>query len=171
MMTIHRILVAIGGPAAFALALWAPVCPAHAQANSVHIDVEGMFTTYLDDAVGIGSEHEVIEHKVIDQFGNEIIRKIPGRLKYLDITLKRGITSNLDLADWRKLVEDGPIEDARKNMTATLVDPLLRPIAVWSGTNCWPSRIENLLPDPASDTDEAVEKLVIVCEGLERIRP
>lgn len=166
-MSIQRILVAVGGPMAVAIALWVPVSPAHAQ-NTVSLEVEGLFTTYVTGAVGVGSESEVIEHKVVDVTGQEIIRKIPGRLKYLDITLERGITNNLDLANWRGLVETGPVGDARADIVVTAYDREMRKIAGWDGTECWPSRIENLLPDPASDTGDVVEKLVIVCEGLVR---
>lgn len=169
MMSIQRVLVAIGGPVAFAFVLWVPVCPAHAQ-NIVSLEVEGHVTTYVTGAVGVGSETEVIEHKVIDgSTGQEIIRKIPGRLTYLDITLERGITSSLDLADWRALVEGGEVDLARADIVVTVFDMRMDPIARWNGTECWPSRIENLLPDPASDTGDLVEKLVIACEGLVRM--
>ena len=167
MMSVQRVLVAIGGPVAFAFVLWVPVSPAHAQ-NAVSLEVEGQFTTYVTGAVGIGSETEVIEHKVVDQPGQEIIRKIPGRLKYLDIALERGITNNLDLARWRELVETGRVGDARADIIVTAFDMRMALIARWNGTECWPSQIENLLPDPASDTGAVVEKLVIVCEGLSR---
>jgi phage tail-like protein len=167
MMSIQRVLVAIGGPLAFAFVLWVPVCPAHAQ-NIVHLEVEGHVTTYVTGAVGVGSETEVIEHKVVDVTGQEIIRKVPGRLMYLDISLERGITNNLDLARWRELVETGRVGDARADIIVTAFDMRMALIARWNGTECWPSRIENLLPDPASDTGDVVEKLVIVCEGLTR---
>ena len=166
-MSIQRILVAVAGPMTFSFALWVPTCPAHAQAF-VEIDVAGLFTTFATGAAGVGSETEVIEQKVIDGGGQEIIRKIPGRLKYLDITLERGITNNLDLANWRELVEDGDIASARADIIVKAIDATMDPIATWNGTACWPSRIENLVPDPASDAGAVVEKLVIVCEGLVR---
>jgi len=162
-----RLLMSVARPAAIAAAVLIPVCTANAQ-TTVGIEIEGHFTTYVTGAVGIGSESEVIEMKAVDEFGQEVVRKLPGRLSYLDITTERGLTPNTDLADWRKLVEDGNVEGARANVLVTVFDLRLDPIAMWSGTNCWPSKIENLLPDPASSTGEPVEKLVIVCEGLER---
>jgi phage tail-like protein len=57
---------------------------------------------YFTECSGLGSEHEVIEHKVITEKGQEVILKIPGRLKWENITLKRGITSSMDIWDWRK---------------------------------------------------------------------
>jgi phage tail-like protein len=167
MISIRRVLVAIGGPVAFACLLWIPVSSANAQ-TTVLIEVDGLFNAYVTSAVGVGSETEVVEHKVVDATGQEIVRKIPGRLKYLDIAMERGITSNLDLANWRELVETGRVENARADIIVTALDIRMAPVAKWSGTACWPSRIENLLPDPESGAGEVVEKLVIVCEGLAR---
>lgn len=166
-MPIRRILMATVGPVAFASAMCVPVVSADAQ-TSVQIEVVGRFTAWVTGAVGVGSETEVIEHKVVDVTGQEIIRKIPGRLKYLDIMVERGITNNLDLANWREQIQAGAVEEARANIIVTVFDMRLAPMASWDGTACWPSRLENLLPDPASETGEVVEKMVIVCEHLER---
>jgi phage tail-like protein len=65
------------------------------------IEVEGKVSGYFTECSGIGSEHEVIEHKVVDTKGREQIMKIPGRLKWENITLKRGITDNMDIWSWR----------------------------------------------------------------------
>ena len=165
METTRRVLMTVALPSIFALALMSVARPGHAQ-SYVGIEVEGHFTTFTTGAAGIGSESETIEQKVVDEFGNTIIRKLPGRLTYLDITTERGLTTNTDLADWRKLVEDGLVESARANTTVTAFDQTGATVAVWIGSNCWPSRIESLAPDPISNLP--VEKLVIVCEGLER---
>ena len=58
------------------------------------IDVQGEIKGYFTEVSGLGSESEVMEHKVVNEKGIEIVKKIPGRLKWGDITLKRGITSN-----------------------------------------------------------------------------
>lgn len=166
METTHRVLNTV----AIVLTLTLLSATGRAQAQTyVAIDVENQFSTFMTGAAGIGSESETIEQKEIDpETGETIIRKIPGRLKILDITAERGLTTNTDLADWRKLVEDGLIESARANMSVTAYDQTGTPVAVWIGANCWPSRIENLVPDPASGLP--LEKLVVVCEGLERIQ-
>ncbi|MCK6565174.1 MAG: phage tail protein, partial [Dehalococcoidia bacterium] len=73
------------------------------------IEVSGIIAGYFTEAAGLGSENEVVEHKVTGKDGKEIVRKIPGRLKWGDITLKRGITTNLDFWDWRRMVEQGNV--------------------------------------------------------------
>ncbi|MBL8880079.1 MAG: phage tail protein, partial [Phycisphaerales bacterium] len=49
-------------------------------------------------------KHEIIEHKIVDTKGREIVQKIPGRMKWQDISLKRGITKEMDIWKWRKQV-------------------------------------------------------------------
>ena len=86
------------------------------------VEIQGVVTGYFTECSGLGSEHEVIEHNVVNEKGQEIVIKIPGRLKWDNITLKRGITSNMDIWDWRKMVEDGQIEDARHDGSITMFD-------------------------------------------------
>jgi hypothetical protein len=44
------------------------------------LDLEGTPVGYFTECSHIGSESEVVEHKVVDEGGNEIIRKVPGKL-------------------------------------------------------------------------------------------
>ena len=44
------------------------------------LEVGGKITGYFSEVSGIGSEHEIIEHKVVTNDGHEVIQKIPGRL-------------------------------------------------------------------------------------------
>src|SRR3990172_7497099 len=75
----------------------------------------GPVTGFFTEVSGLGSETEVIEHKIMGRNNSESVRKIPGRLKWSDITLKRGITASMDMWTWRKQVEDGAVSSARTN--------------------------------------------------------
>jgi phage tail-like protein len=126
-------------------------------------DVKGFFT----EVSGVGSENEIIEHKVVDAQGKEVVRKIPGRLKWTDISLKRGVTSDLAIWEWRELVVQGQIGDARKNATITMLDRAYQPVARWNFTNAWPSKVTG--PNFKSDDNSfGVEELTIVHEGMSR---
>jgi len=63
------------------------------------IEIQGVVSGYFTECIGIGSEHEVIEHKVVDEKGREHIQKLPGRLKWENVTLRRGITDDLPVID------------------------------------------------------------------------
>jgi phage tail-like protein len=133
------------------------------------IDVSGVIKGYFTEVSGLGSEHEVVEHKIVNEKGIEVVKKIPGRLKWGDITLKRGITSSMDLWDWRKMVEDGKVKEARKNGSIVMYDRELKEAARWDFRNAWPSRITG--PAPKADGNEiGIEEITIVHEFIQRVK-
>ena len=133
------------------------------------IEVGGAVTGYFTEVSGLGSENEIIEQKVVSDKGVEVVLKIPGRLKWGDVTLKRGITSSLDLWDWRKQVEDGDVKGARTNGSIVMYDQSLTEKARWNFLNAWPSKISG--PTPKSDSNEiSVEELTLVHEYIARVK-
>jgi phage tail-like protein len=131
------------------------------------IEVQGIVNGYFTECSGIGSEHELIEHKIVDEKGRESIQKIPGRLKWQDITLKRGITSNMDIWDWRDQIVQGKVEDARKNGSIVMFDQAGDEVARWNFENAWPLKVSG--PSMKADSNEfGIEELVITHEGLYR---
>lgn len=131
------------------------------------IDISGVVKGYFTECSGIGSENEVIEHKIVDENGHELVQKIPGRLKWENITLKRGITSSMDIWNWREQVVQGKVDEARKNGTITMFDQSLKPVAKWDFERAWPVKVSG--PTVKSDSNEfGIEELVITHEGLTR---
>lgn len=131
------------------------------------LELEGSLAGYFTECSGIGSEHDITEHKVVDDQGHEITRKIPGRLKWTEVSLKRGITSAMDIWEWRDLVVQGNMDTARKNCTITMLDRNYTPVAIWHFTNAWPSKCTG--PSLKSDgNDIGVEEVTLVHEGLYR---
>ena len=131
------------------------------------LEIEGKLAGYFTEASGIGSEHEIVEHKVVDDSGHEIVQKIPGRLKWENVTLKRGITDAMDIWDWRKLVEDGKLGDARTNCSIIMMDRNYEDVARWDFVNAWPSKVSG--PSVKSDSNEfGVEEVTLVHEGMMR---
>ena len=133
------------------------------------LEIQGAVSGYFTEVSGIGSEHEIIEHKVVDEKGREMTRKIPGRLKWGDITLKRGITSVMDVWDWRQQVEEGDAAGARKNGSITMLDRNYNEVARWNFEFGWPSKVTG--PSLKSDSNEfGIEEMVIVHEGIKRVQ-
>jgi len=131
------------------------------------IDVSGAIRGYFTECSGIGSEHEVIEHKVVDDKGRERVMKIPGRLKWENVTLKRGITNNMDIWTWRDQVVQGKVDDARRNGSIIMFDQTLTEVARWNFENAWPVKVSG--PAVKADSNEfAIEELVLTHEGLYR---
>jgi phage tail-like protein len=131
------------------------------------LDVGDRVAGYFTECNGIGSEHDIIEHKVVNDKGQEIVRKIPGRLKWGDVTLKRGITSDLKIWDWRDLVVQGKVLDARQNCSIVMLSRDYQEVAVWNFHNAWPSKVSG--PSLKADSNEfGVEEVTIVHEGMWR---
>lgn len=132
------------------------------------LDLGGVVAGYFTEISGLGSENEVVEHKIVED-GKQIVQKIPGRLKWGDITLKRGITDDMDIWEWRKKVEDGMVDDARTNGSIIMLDQELTPVAQWDFENAWPSKVSG--PQVQSDSNNfGVEELTIVHEYIVRVQ-
>ncbi len=133
------------------------------------LDVGGKLTGYFSEVSGLGSETEIIEQKVVNEKGVEVVLKVPGRLKWGDITLKQGLTSDLGLWDWRKQVEDGKVKDARTNGSIVMFDQELQEAARWNFLNAWPTKISG--PTPKADSNEiGLEELTLVHEYITRVK-
>ncbi len=133
------------------------------------VEFQGEVVGAFLECSGLGSSNEVVEYKATGPKGEAIMKKVPGRLTWNNITLKRGVTDSMDLWKWRKLVEQGKVDAARKNGTITLHDSTTKPIAKWNFINAWPTKISG--PSVNSGSNEvAIEELEITHEGYERVQ-
>lgn len=133
------------------------------------LEVEGNLVGFFTTVSGIGSETEIVERKVVDDNGVEITHFVPGRLRWTSITLSRGLTTNLDIWEWRQRVVEGRIEDARADCSIVLYDEANQEIARWNLEYAWPSAISAPAAEDES-TEYLVESITLVHEGMERVR-
>lgn len=138
-------------------------------AYSFYLEIDGLAEAMFREVGGLSSETSVIEQIQASKDGKQIIIKHPGQLKWGDITLKRGATSDKKLYDWRQMVVDGKMKDARKNGSIVLYDTENKEVARWNFVNAWPSKL-SLNGFNASGNDTAVEELTLVHEGLTRMK-
>lgn len=98
-------------------------------------------------------------------FKEEIELKIPGLLRFSEVSFKRGIVVNdNDFFKWINTKSSGTIE--RRNITITMLNDQQKPVIVWRLRNCFPTKyIGPVLM--ANDSNIAVETLVVVHEGME----
>ncbi|MEO0561276.1 MAG: phage tail protein [Chloroflexota bacterium] len=133
------------------------------------IRIDGFISGHFTELSGLGSESEVIEHKVMsDGVKESLTYKIPGRLSRGDITIKRGVTSNLDFWKWRQMVVDGDINGARQNGSIFMYDQKKTIVAQWNFVNAWPAKIDGL-QFTAETNGYGVEELVLTHEGCARV--
>lgn len=133
------------------------------------LEIEGKLSGFFTTVGGVGSESEVVEHKIVNpDTGETIVQKIPGRLTWTEVTLKRGVTSSIDVWDWRQQVIEGKVDDARTNCSIIAYNQSNEEIARWNFDSAWPSKVTG--PDmDAGGTDYMVEEMTIVHEGMTRV--
>ncbi len=136
---------------------------------SFFIDVGGKVTGMFRECSGLGSESEVIEHKAAIKDGHIVVYKVPGILKWQNVVLKRGVTNDMEIWDWRKTVEDGKVNEARKDGSITMYDQSHREVARWNFLSAWPVKVSG--PSLNAATNEiAIEELTIAHEGMQRVK-
>ena len=127
------------------------------------LEIAGITVGGFSECTGLNIESTAVDYRE----GQEPItpRKLPGLNKFGNITLKRGITVDKTIFQWRKQVTDGDIE--RKNLSIVLQNEKHDEVVRWNVINAWPSKY--MAPDlKASANEVAVESIEITHEGLER---
>src|SRR3982751_3687880 len=112
---------------------------------------------------GIESETETIENKEATKDGRMIIRKVPGAMKWSDITLERRIDESKALWEWRKQVEDGDVDSARRDGSIVIKDSVKKEVARWNFEKGWVSKWTGAELDAGSN-EVATEKVTITHE-------
>src|SRR4051794_30212646 len=131
------------------------------------LEIGGVQLATFRKCSGVESETETIEYKEATKDGQMIIRKVPGAMKWSDITLERRVDNSPALWEWRKMVIDGDIDGARRTGSIVVMDSQHNPVARWNFEAGWPSKYTGADFD-AGANDVAAEKIVITHEGLVR---
>jgi len=136
---------------------------------SFHVEIDKIDIGAFKEASGVDSETEIIEYKEVTKNGVMVIRKMPGAMKWADITLKKAVDADTYLWEWRKQVEDGDVKGARRNGSILLYDSQHNEIARWNFENGWPSKWKGADLN-AGENAVAVEEVTITHEGLKRVK-
>jgi phage tail-like protein len=131
------------------------------------LQVDQVDLGYFRKCAGIESETETIEYKEATKDGQMIIRKVPGAMKWGDITLERRIDSSLALWQWRKQIIDGDVDGARRNGSIVAYDSKGNEVARWNFEAGWVSKWKGADFD-AGANDVATESVTITHEGIVR---
>ena len=128
------------------------------------LELDGVEMARFTACAGLTVTTEVVEYQDASS-GKPIIRKRPGRTKYEDIVLKRGLSASKAITDWHKKVLDGSVE--RQNGSIVIYDAAGTEVDRWNFENGWPSKWSASDLDAGSD-DVMIEELTIAHELLAR---
>lgn len=127
------------------------------------VEIDGTVVEGIKEVSGIESELEVIEYRNGD---DPITHKRPGRVKYGDITLKRGFVKDDALRAWYKKVLAGTTE--RKSASIIYLDRAGNEVMRYNLFEAWPCRWK--APELSSKGDTtSVESIDVCAERIERL--
>jgi phage tail-like protein len=115
----------------------------------------------FSEASGLESETAVIEYRTGDEY---LTRKLPGLTRFANIVLRRGITQDRGLWDWRQNIVDGNPD--RRNGMIKVLDDQRNEVLRWNFRNGWICKWEGPAFD-AKSNEVAIETIEIAHEGLE----
>lgn len=126
-----------------------------------HVEIEGIAEAFFRECSGLEAEIEVLAY---EQGGvNDHVEKLPGRIKFPNVVLKRGVTDSKTLWEWFSKGVQGKIE--RKNVSIILYDSKGSEVKRWSFERAYPTKWSG----PGLKSDEnavAIETLEIAHEGM-----
>jgi phage tail-like protein len=124
------------------------------------VEFGGQAVAGFSEVVLPAASADVVEYR---EGGDMRTRKLPGRIHFGNLTLRRGISASNELYDWWRTVESGQTE--RRDLVVTLLDEARNPVKRWRLHDAWPVRYEPsaLL---AEGRDVAIETLEVAIEGM-----
>jgi len=130
------------------------------------VELDGIIQAAFHEVSGLDSSIDVIEHR---EGGDITPSKYPGQTKYMNITLRRGITLDTQLYDWHRQWATGDPAAPRKNGSIVLLDRQGQEKMRWNFQSAWPAKWTG--PNFSSEgNDIAIESIEIAHEGVKLAR-
>ncbi len=127
------------------------------------VELDGITRAGFQECSGLDSSQDPVEYRE----GNDGLtaRKLPGLVKYSNITLKWGMTDDAELWEWRQAAMSGTVE--RKNGSIVLMDDTGEEKVRWNFREGWPTKWTAPTFN-ATGAEVAIESLEIAHEGVVR---
>ena len=128
------------------------------------VELEGMVIACFKSVSGLGVEVEPIEYRAGT---DEVARKRPGRAKYNDITLKRGVMTFRQNQLWEWFDKTLKGETERKSGSILLLNDRGNEITRFNFFEAWPSKWKGWEMDASNQTG-VLEEVVLTVEKVEK---
>ena len=97
------------------------------------LTIQGQSIGYFNEVSGLSAEVETFTYN--EGGNNEFVHKLPTRVKYPNLVLKRGLTGAADLQRWFQRSHVGA---DRTSVTVTMLNEAGDRLRVWSFVNAFP---------------------------------
>ena len=125
------------------------------------VSIENVVTAEFTEASGLEAQIEILEYQ---EGGNNLfVHKLPGRVKFPNVTLKRGMTASNDLWDWFQQVMNRQIQ--RQNISIVLYGQDGSEVRRWDLEKAYPIKWSGP-PFKASDNLVSIESIEFAHEGM-----
>jgi phage tail-like protein len=91
-------------------------------------------------------------------------RKLPGRVRYGNVVLRRGVTGSPALWQWFLETSQGQLQ--RRDVVITLLDETRNPVQQWRFRDAWPTKYDPSDLD-AKGNEILIETLELAVEAIE----
>jgi phage tail-like protein len=135
------------------------------RAYNFLVEIDGITRAGFRECSGIDSTQAPIEYREGDE-RQLTVRKLPGLVTFANITLRRGITDDVELWAWRDQATQGKVQ--RRNGSIVLLDDTGEEKIRWNFREGWPSHWAGPSLNATSAGEVAIEELEIAHEGLTR---
>jgi len=125
------------------------------------VEYDGITRAGFRECSGLDSSQDPVEYREGDD--DPTARKLPGLVKYSNITLKRGLTDDVDFQNWRQDAVDGKVQ--RRNGSIILRDTTGAEVCRWNFREAWPSKWTGPSFN-ATGNEVAIETLELAHEGV-----
>jgi phage tail-like protein len=127
------------------------------------LDIQGKAVGYFTEISGLSAEVETLAYS--EGGMNEFQHKLPTRVKYPNLVLKRGITTKADLQKW---FQKSHTQAERTGIRLSMLDQAGTRLRTWSFVNAFPIKWTG--PNfNTSQSSLAVEAIEIAHEGIEAV--
>jgi phage tail-like protein len=130
------------------------------------LEIDGIQAAGFSEVETLATTTDVIEYR--EGTDPTHTRKLPGLTKYGNITLKRGMTTSLELYQWHQQIVSGPLTGNRKLVVIVVQDESGADQGRFVVREAWP--VKYAVSDLNAKSNEVlIELLELANEGIERV--
>jgi phage tail-like protein len=127
------------------------------------VEIDGISSAQFAEVIVPEAELAVVEYR---EGGDKTsaTRKLPGRVRYGNIVLKRGVTPDLSLYNWFRALVGGDFQP--RTVSIVLLDAERKAVLRWTARDAWPVKYDGPALN-AKNSEVVLETLELAVDEIE----